>query len=446
MSDNLKQPPHSLEAEQAVLGSVLLSPACFDDVSFLTEHDFYYADNRNLWAIIKADESGRDIVTLMLKFEGIEQRQYINDLARNTPSAANVKIYAGIVRDRAVLRRLLVECMDTMSSIYAGMAPTEVITGAVRRFEQIGDGAIVGAGPIHIGDLMVNWNDAFKSRMTGNQAVGLNIGFKNLNERWGGLRGGQVIVIAGRPKTGKTTLAVNIAEFVGMTTPVAIFQMEMGEEELVDRSVSSLSRIPIKDIRNGVMMNQDSFDRLVDAADRLNRSKLYIDATPRQTMDYIRLHSKAFVKKRGKGLIMIDYLGLIRSNSTSKTKNDEVAEISRDIKLLAKETDCPVILLCQMNRAVEREKRKPVLSDLRDSGAIEQDADVICFTHKDDPEQNYCEIITRAMRSGQPGTDYLMADFAFSRFNEPDEFWNPPAPEKKGSREPKNKGTEGFGA
>lgn len=446
MSDNLKQPPHSLEAEQAVLGSVLLSPACFDEVSFLTEHDFYYADNRNLWAIIKADESGRDVVTLMLKFEGIEQRQYINDLARNTPSAANVKIYAGIVRDRAVLRRLLVECMDTMSSIYDGMAPTEVITGAVRRFEQIGDGAIVGAGPIHIGDLMADWNESFKSRMSGNQAVGLNIGFKNLNERWGGLRGGQVIVIAGRPKTGKTTLAVNIAEFVSMTTPVAIFQMEMGAEELVDRSVSSLSRIAIKDIRNGVMLQPDSFDSLVDAADRLKRSKMYIDATPRQTMDYIRLHSKAFVKKRGKGLIMIDYLGLIRSNSTSKTKNDEVAEISRDIKLLAKETDCPVILLCQMNRAVEREKRKPVLSDLRDSGAIEQDADVICFTHKDDPEQNYCEIITRAMRSGQPGTDYLMADFAFSRFNEPDEFWNPPVEAPKDKRQPKGKNIEGFGA
>ena len=162
-------------------------------------------------------------------------------------------------------------------------------------------------------------------------------------------------------------------------------------------------------------------------------------------MDYIRMHSKAFVKKRGKGMIMIDYLGLIRSNSTSKTKNDEIAEISREIKLLAKETDCPVILLCQMNRAVEREKRKPVLSDLRDSGAIEQDADVVCFTHKDDPEQNYSEIITRAMRSGQPGTDYLMADFGVSRFNEPEEFWQPPTEQKQPSQnKPKAKGQGGY--
>jgi len=335
--------------------------------------------------------------------------------------------------------------MSTMSSVYEGMKAADAVAGAVKRFEAIGDGAVVGEGPRHISDLAADWNDAFQERCTNKSAVGINIGFRSLNERWGGLRGGQVIVVAGRPKTGKTTLAVNIAEFVSISHPVAIFQMEMAAEELVDRAISSVGRISIKDIRNGTIEKSEDFDRLLDAVSALKRSHLYIDTTPRQTMDYIRMHSKAFVKKRGKGMIMIDYLGLIRSNSTSKTKNDEIAEISREIKLLAKETDCPVILLCQMNRAVEREKRKPVLSDLRDSGAIEQDADVVCFTHKDDPEQNYSEIITRAMRSGQPGTDYLMADFGVSRFNEPDEYWQPPeAPKPTTQNKAKAKGAGGY--
>lgn len=446
MSDHMKKSPASLDAEQAVIGCILQSPTCFDEVSFLSENDFFYTDNRNLWSIIKADETGRDIVAMMMRCETLEQRLYIGELQRNTPWAANVKMYATIVKERSVLRRLLVECMDTMTSIYDGVSPVEVISGAMRRFEAIGEGAITGSGPIHVGELAVNWNESFRARCTNNESVGLNIGFRNLMERWGGLRGGQVVVIAGRPKTGKTTLALNIAEFVSMTTPTAIFQMEMASDELIDRSMSSLGRINIKDIRNGTLSKDDDFEGLITAANRLKSSKLYIDATPRQTMAYIRMHAKAFVKKRGKGLIVIDYLGLIRADSTSKTKNDEIAEISRDIKLLAKETDCPVILLCQMNRAVEREKRKPVLSDLRDSGAIEQDADIICFTHKDDPEQNFSEIISRAMRSGQPGTDYLMADFAFSRFNEPDEFWSPPAEAPKDKRQPKGKNVEGFGA
>lgn len=445
MSDHLKVPPHSIDFEQAVIGAVLMFPSCFDEVSYLRPEDFYTSTHRNFWERICAGESGRDFVTLAESLTDVEDKVYLSTLVRSSPSAARVKIYADEVRDRAMLRRLLAECMSTMSTVYEGMKASDAVAGAVKRFEAIGDGAVVGEGPRHISDLAADWNDAFQDRCTNKSAVGINIGFRSLNERWGGLRGGQVIVVAGRPKTGKTTLAVNIAEFVSISHPVAIFQMEMAAEELVDRAVSSVGRISIKDIRNGTIEKSDDFDRLIDAVDKLKRSHLYIDTTPRQTMDYIRMHSKSFVKKRGKGMIMIDYLGLIRSNSTSKTKNDEIAEISREIKLLAKETDCPVILLCQMNRAVEREKRKPVLSDLRDSGAIEQDADVVCFTHKDDPEQNYSEIITRAMRSGQPGTDYLMADFGVSRFNEPEEFWQPPTEQKQPSQnKPKAKGQGGY--
>lgn len=445
MSEQLKLPPCSLEAECAVLGSVLLCPAAFDDVSFLSDADFYYSRNREIWALMRGDESARDFVSLVTRCETTEQRVYIGELSRNVGSAANAKMYATIVRDRAMLRRLLAECLTISSEISNDMRPADAVAGAIRRIELIGDGAIVGAGPIHVGELAKDWNEEMQNRATGKTAVGLNVGFKNLNERWGGLRGGQVIIIAGRPKTGKSTLALNIAEFVSMSFPVAIFQMEMSAMEVVDRAVSSLGRASIKEIRNGTVDWSKSGDGIIEAAGRLKSSKLYIDATPRQTIDYIRMHCKAFVKRHGKGLLMIDYLGLIRPNASARSKNDEIAEISRDVKLLAKETDCPVILLCQMNRNVEKEKRKPQLSDLRDSGAIEQDADVICFTHKDDPEQNYCEIITRAMRSGQPGTDYLMADFGVSRFNETDDDWCPPTTVKpKAKANTNNNNADGY--
>ncbi len=421
-----KTPPSSIDAEQAVIGSVLMSPSCFDDVSFLDPADFYHHKHRELWETIKRDESFRDPVALMIASQSVDDRVYISELVRCSPgTTANVKVYAGIIRDRAMLRRLLGELFTLASEIDEQARPADVVAGAIRRIEAIGDGAIVGAGPRHVADIAGDWYAEFKRRQEAGSAVGVNVGFSNLNARWGGLRGGQVVVIAGRPKTGKTTLATNIAEFVSMTHPVAIFQMEMSAVEMVDRTVASTGRVSITGIRNATL-TADEYDRLLDTVTRVRNSKLYIDDTPRQTIDYIRMHAKAFVKRHGKGLLMIDYLGLIRSNSTARSKNDEVAEISRDVKLLAKETDCPVILLCQMNRGVEKEKRKPQLSDLRDSGAIEQDADIICFTHKDDPEQNYSEIITRAMRSGQPGTDYLLCEFGVSRFEEPGEDWTPP--------------------
>lgn len=421
----MKNPPTSIDAEQAVIGCVLMSPSCFDEVAYLDTEDFYFKDTRDIWSIMRRSESSRDLISLFDLCETNEQKIYIGELARTAISAANVKVYGAVVKERAILRRLLSECMAIMGDISNASRPSDVIASAMRRLEAVGEGAIVGTGPRHIGDIARDWRDEIAKRTDTSYPVGLLTPFDALNERWGGLRGGQVIVIAGRPKTGKTTLACNIAEYIARTHPVAIFQMEMNEMEVIDRAISAKSSVGIKKIRNGSIQSED-WDSLTDAVASLRNSKLYIDATPRQTMDYIRMHGKAFVKKHGKGAIMIDYLGLIRSDMKGKTKNDEIAEISRDIKLLAKETDCPVILLCQMNRAVEREKRKPQLSDLRDSGAIEQDADVICFTHKEDPEQEYSEIISRAMRSGEPGTDYLICEFGVSRFANPPLGWEPP--------------------
>lgn len=423
---NLKLPPNSIEAEQAVIGAVLLSPTCFNEVDWLQPEDFFRHQHAELWSIIRRSEESRDIVAIM-SASTPENMVYISDLARNTPSAANVKVYAQIVRERAMLRRLLRACWQVADSITNDSKASDVVAGAVREMQAIADGAIVGDGPRHISDLAGDWYDDFSKRAAADGIVGYSVGFRSLDMRWGGLRGGQVVVIAGRPKTGKSTLAQNIAEHVSQSHPVAVFQMEMSANEMVDRTVSSVSGVAINSIRTGQLDDDnDGWERLTRAMQKLKSSKLFIDPTPRQTMDTIRMHAKAFVQRHGKGVIFIDYLGLIRSNGQARTKNDDVSEISRDVKLLAKETDCAVVLLCQMNRNVEREKRKPQLSDLRDSGAIEQDADIICFTHKDDPEQTYSEIITRAMRSGQPGTDMMICDFHVSRFTEPEEGWDPP--------------------
>ena len=427
---NLKKPPHSADAEQAVIGSVLMSPAAWSDVSFLRPDEFFLSDHKAIWQELSDHESSRDFVTLVTKCKTTEQRVYIGEIMRGVYVPANAKVYAEHVRNHATMRTIIRECYAVADLAWSSTRAADVLAEAGRMFAAIGEGAVVGAGPRHIHEIAQEWYQTFSDRMNGLIPPGISTGFQNLDERWSGLRGGQVVVIAGRPKTGKTTLALNIAQHIAKDRPVAVFQMEMSSNEVADRAISSGGGIGIQKIRNGTTEGED-LDRLVAAIHTLKCSHLYVDDTPRQTIDYIRMHCKAFVKRYGKGAIMIDYLGLIRSDKRSSNKNDEVAELSRDIKLLAKETDCPVILLCQMNRAAEREKRKPQLSDLRDSGAIEQDADIICFTHKDDPEQNYSEIITRAMRSGQPGTDYLMCDFGMARFTMPYQGWEPPQQQAK---------------
>ena len=428
--DERKEPPHSFEAEQAVIGSILLSPTCYTEAEFLLPEDFFRLDHRHLWTLIRSGPEMRDPVAMMTATVDLDTKVYISEIARNTPSAANVRMYATIVKERAMLRRVMRECLEVIGSINNDAKAADVVSGALRRFELIGEGAVVGEGPRHIHDLATEWFAEYSERVNGSGVVGLSTGFADLDARWGGLRGGQVIVLAGRPKTGKSTLALNIAEHIARTHPVAVFQMEMSAFEMVDRTLASTGQISISALRNGQRDDEHANDLLYTALANAKSLNLYVDATPRQTIDYIRMHSKAFVRKYGKGAIVIDYLGLIRSEGNARSKNDEVSEISRDIKLLAKETDCPVILLCQMNRNVEKEKRKPQLSDLRDSGSIEQDADIIAFTHKDDPEQDYSEIVTRAMRSGQPGTDYLICRFGESRFATPHEGWFPPEPDK----------------
>ena len=427
--DNLKIPPHSAEAEQAVIGAVLLNPACWDDVSYLTDDDFYHHANRELWRRMKSSDDMRDPVSLMAGANA-EQIVYISDLARNTPGSSNASMYARLVRDRSMLRKLIRECGEAISAAFSEPdSPTTVISDHIRRASAISDSAITGGGLRHVSEIAQDWIASTAERVRTGKVEGLLTGFPHIDARWGGLRDGCVYIIAGRPKTGKTTLALNIAEYVSRESPVAMFQLEMSEGELSDRLVASAGRIGLDSIRSGALDGELMHDA-VAAITAINASKLYIDANPRQTIDNIRLSAKSFVREHGKSLLMIDYLGLVEMPKAG-TKNEAVSEVSRQVKLLAKELRCPIILLCQMNRNAEREKRKPQLSDLRDSGSIEQDADVVAFTHKDDTEQGYSEIITRAIRSGQPGTDYLTCQFNVGRFASVPDGWFPEATEKK---------------
>lgn len=432
MSDHLI----SGEAEQAVISSVLVAPQVWDDVSFLTEDDFAIANHKNIWATFRRGEGFRDLVTLITTTKDIEFRVCIGELARGTFYAGNVKFYAQIVRERASLRKLSAACLGILARLDGSTQAADAISSAIRDIEAIGDSAVIGKGPRHISEVGGEWYEAFRERATSDgRMVGMPTGFAALDERWGGMRGGQMIVVAGRPKRGKSTFAANIAQHVAKNTPALVFNMEMGALEMVDRAVSAEGRIDVGQIRNGTL-SRDGWDGMLAAWHGVSGSKLYIDDTPSQTIDSIRLQAKAFVKRHGQSLIVIDYLQLIRGDQRHSAY-ERVSEISRGIKLLAKETDCPVIALVQMNRAIEGAARKPNLSDLRDSGAIEQDADIVAFCHQDTDEQDYTELITRAMRSGQPGTDYLMRRFSVSRFETAESGFapvQPVAPQSGGKR------------
>lgn len=424
----MSSPLISAEAEQAVIGSVLTRPQVWDDVAFLTVEDFGISDHRDLWAQMRASERARDLVSAMTAAPTVEAKVYIGELARNAIHAANVKFYAQIVRERASLRKLSAACMSILSRIEPTANAADVIASAMREIEAVGETAVIGRGPRHIGEIGGEWYEGFRQRaQSDGRLVGLSTGFRDLDARWGGLRGGQMIVVAGRPKRGKSTLAANIAQHVARTSPVLVFNMEMSALEIVDRAVSFEGEISVGDIRNGTLP-KDSWDKLLDAWTGVAATKLHIDDTPSQTIDSIRMQAKAFVKRHGQSLIVIDYLQLIRGDQR-QSSYERVSEVSRGVKLLAKECDSPVIALVQMNRAIESGNRKPQLSDLRDSGAIEQDADVIAFCHQDTDEQEFCEFITRAMRSGQAGTDYLLRQFATSRFATAPEGYQPPVKE-----------------
>jgi len=436
--ENLKVPPHSLEAEQAVLGGLLLSSRAFDQVAdVITETDFYREDHRLIFrAIHELSNKGKpcDAVTVTEWFEShglVEQVDgggYISQLASNTPSAANVKAYADIVREKSILRQLIDTGAEITSSCFEsdGRDSRDLLEEAERKVFAIADqGMRTGSGFVTVQDTLKEAIDKIQElHEFEGEITGTPTGFKDFDKLTAGLQDSDLIIVAGRPAMGKTTLAMNIAENAAIKhdVPVAIFSMEMSALQLVMRLFSSLGQIDQTRLRTGSLDELD-WPKLTSAMNLLHKSHLYIDETPSLSPSELRARARRLKREHNIGLIVVDYLQLMAVPGSNENRATEIAEISRSLKAIAKELHLPVIALSQLNRALEqRPNKRPVMADLRESGAIEQDADLIVFIYRDEvynedtPEKGKAEIIIGKHRNGPTDTVALSFQGQWLRF------------------------------
>jgi len=398
--ENLKVPPHSIEGEQAVLGGLLLSPRAFDQVAdIVTEPDFYREDHRLIFrAIAELNNRGRpcDAVTVTEWFQShglvdqVDGGGYISQLASNTPSAANVRAYAEIVRERSILRQLVDVGAEITSGAFSsdGRNSRELLEEAERKVFAIADQDLrTGASFVPIQEAIREAIEKLQELAEHEGDItGIPTGFKDFDEKTAGLQDSDLIIVAGRPSMGKTTLAMNIAENAAIKheKPVAIFSMEMSAQQLVRRMFSSLGQIDQNKLRTG---NLDDLDwpKLTSAMNLLHKSHIFIDETPSLSPAELRARARRLKREHDIGLIVVDYLQLMAVPGTRENRATEIAEISRSLKAIAKELHLPVIALSQLNRALEqRPNKRPVMADLRESGSIEQDADLIVFIYRDE--------------------------------------------------------------
>ncbi|MFM1827309.1 MAG: hypothetical protein RLY67_690, partial [Pseudomonadota bacterium] len=426
---SLRLPPHSVEAEAAVLGGLLLDNSAFDRVGdFLRADDFYRADHRQIFeAISRLVQSARpaDVVTVFEALQSLGQADdaggltYINSLAIETPSASNIRRYAEIVRDRAILRKLISvsDNIATTALNPAGKETRQILDEAETQIFRIGEEGARGRQQAADFDQLLNnvvlRIDELANNPNPSDVTGVPSGFIDLDQKTAGMHGGDLIIVAGRPSMGKTSFALNVAEHVAIDQglPIAVFSMEMGAEQLVLRMLCSVGRIDAQRLRTG-RLHEDDWDRLTHATKRLKGVQAYIDETP--ALNPLELRSRARRMSRiagGLQLIVVDYIQLMSASSSGENRTTEISEITRSLKSLAKELNCPVIALSQLNRTVEqRTDKRPVMSDLRESGAIEQDADVILFIYRDEvyrpdtPDKGVAEIIIGKQRNGPIGT------------------------------------------
>lgn len=424
-TDLVKIPPHSIEAEQSVLGGLMLENRSWDQIADrLREADFYRFDHRLIFRVMaKLSEANKplDVLTVAESLREIRELDnaggevYLFELANNTPSVANIVAYADIVRERSVLRQLIAAANDIASSAFnpQGRTSLDLLDEAERQVFAISEKGARSGGPANVGeylaktmekiDLLANLDDPI---------TGIATGYHDLDEMTSGLQRSDLIIIAGRPSMGKTTFAMNIAENVMMKgrLPTLLFSMEMPGEAIVMRLLSSLSRVDQLKIRTG-KISEDDWPRVMSTVSMLSEAPFFIDDTPALSPAELRARARRVAKEQGKlGLIVIDYLQLMQVPGNSENRTAEISEISRSLKALAKELNVPVIALSQLNRGLEqRADKRPIMSDLRESGAIEQDADLICFIYRDEvynensPDKGTAEIIIAKQRNGPIG-------------------------------------------
>jgi replicative DNA helicase len=436
--DEVRTPPHSVEAEQAVLGGLMLDPNAWDAVADLIQaSDFYRRDHRLIFESIAevADIRGScDAVTISEhlerkgRLEEVGGLAYLGTIARDTPSAANVRAYAEIIRERSILRQLAAAGGEiaTAATDSRGRSATDLVDEAERRVFEIAERGSRGkSGFQAIRDILPQTIDRLDTlHQSPGEIRGVPTGFTQLDRKTTGLQPGDLIVIAGRPSMGKTTLAVNIAENAAIAkgVPSAIFSMEMSAEQLTLRLISSLGRVNQTHLRTGNFSEED-WSRIQGAMSQLSGAPLYVDESPALTPTEVRARARRLKRERGLGLIVVDYLQLMQVPGTKENRATEISEISRSLKALAKELSVPVVALSQLNRAVEqRTDKKPVMSDLRESGAIEQDSDLILLIYRDevyDPNttrRGVADIIIAKQRNGPVGEIQLTFLGEYTRF------------------------------
>ena len=437
----LKVPPHSLEAEQSVLGGLMLDNSAWDDVfERLISDDFYRFEHRHIFnAMKKLAEENRaiDVVTLSEALELRDQLEqigglaYLAELARNTPSASNIKAYSDIVRERATLRKLIQAAGQIADGAFnpQGRPADELVNEAERLVFQISESRPKFGGPQNMGQLLTKAVSRIDElyNMKG-QMTGLSTGFHDLDEMTSGLQPSDLVIVAGRPSMGKTTFAMNLVEHAVVSSDKAavVFSMEMPAEQLMIRMVSSLGRIDQTRMRTGQLEDED-WPRLTSAVNLLKDRKLFVDDTPALSPSEMRARIRRLMREAGEvGIIMIDYLQLMQVPGMSDNRTAEISEISRSLKGLAKEFQCPVVALSQLNRSLEqRPNKRPVMSDLRESGAIEQDADVIAFVYRDEvynrdnpDNKGLAELIIGKQRNGPIGTVHMAFIGKYTRFED----------------------------
>ena len=438
----LKLPPHSLEAEQSLIGGLMLDNMAWDKVGdMIAEMDFYRDDHRRIFRhISRLIEQGKpaDVVTVYESLEKNNESEaagglaYLGEIANSTPSAANIRRYAEIVRERAVLRKLVTVGDDISSSALnpKGKDAKELLDKAEAAIFEIAEqGARQRTGFVSLQPLLGQVVDRIQELYDKNNhsdVTGVPTGFRDLDIKTSGLQPGDMVIVAGRPSMGKTAFALNIAEHVGVETrlPVAIFSLEMPGTQLAMRLLSSVGRLDQHRVRTG-RLNDDEWQKLTYSLGKLHDAPIHIDETGSINSIDLRSRARRLAREYGGklGLIVIDYLQLMTSTREGENRATEISEISRSIKSLAKELSVPIVALSQLNRSLEqRPNKRPVMSDLRESGAIEQDADVIIFLYRDEvynpdsQDKGTAEIIIGKQRNGPIGTIRLTFLGQYTRF------------------------------
>lgn len=437
-AESLRLPPHSVEAEQSILGGLMLDNSGWDRIADLLHGgDFYRRDHQLIFEAIGAlseKSIPSDAVTVSEHLEKCSQLDdagglaYIASLARDTPSAANIKAYAEIVRERSMLRELIRVGGEIAGSAHAndGRGATDLVDEAERKVFEIAErGQRAGTGFIGLRKILPGVIDRLDelSHSEGD-ITGVATGFQKFDALTAGLHGGELIIIAGRPSMGKTTLAMNIAENAAIAgkVPTAIFSMEMSAEQLAFRMIGSIGRVNQSNLRTGRFSDED-WTRINSAVAIMSQAPIFIDDTPALSPTEIRSRARRLKREHGLGLIVVDYLQLMGVAGTRENRATEISEISRSLKALAKELNVPIVALSQLNRGVElRTDKRPVMSDLRESGAIEQDADLIAFIYReevydpDTPRKGVADIIIAKQRNGPIGDFHLTFLGEYTRF------------------------------